>query len=550
MQIETAWVKPPPQIGGLDHLAVQAPCINIYGRMLPGITNVTDRARYYSFYPWLIWAFDQAGHRRYDSDFIERFRRADVLYCLIAQRHAHISDDGRADDHAAALVGSDTLREVAQKLGAHDKVRLSDFSLHEGAKKRYFANLLGGLGQYYIGVLRELAILDGDSTKGVKYSTQIGKVLAECMDAGVDRSLFLRVVDADVADVSDLDALHAFCPCQLARNAQEQKILGDLFFVRGPFHNLESLPRRRTLQLILHLAAALPEDEEISEVAFRSSVYTRSLPGSSAWIIPAALETTREKWAVYARNELLAVAVQGLFFSVLDGYEESSARLQTSAQIVDEFLQRPEVIAALAEVGAQRTFSECVADSHEWLPALNEGDEELHEVQLAETIVGLSHAAGKSPNNRHAIIVASLRVLIALASRADTSADPYTDLVFDPGYFSFYPINLNSLASCITTSWSSMSTSEWLRWLLTKWGIDTHLRVALRKLRGQGRSTFRIRPSDFGLEVIDIPAAVHTRPRFSQAFRILRDIGALEETAHGWRQSGFGRAMMELGDAP
>lgn len=31
------------------NLAVQAPCINIYGRMLPGITIVTDRARYYSF---------------------------------------------------------------------------------------------------------------------------------------------------------------------------------------------------------------------------------------------------------------------------------------------------------------------------------------------------------------------------------------------------------------------------------------------------------------------------------------------------------------------
>lgn len=51
MEIVTAWVKPPIQIRGLDHLGVQAPCINIYGRLLPGITNVTDRARYYSFYP-------------------------------------------------------------------------------------------------------------------------------------------------------------------------------------------------------------------------------------------------------------------------------------------------------------------------------------------------------------------------------------------------------------------------------------------------------------------------------------------------------------------
>ena len=100
MQIETAWVKPPPQVGGLDHLAVQAPCINIYGRMLPGITNVTDRARYYSFYPWLIWAFDQEGFRKYDDEFIERFRRADCgvggrQHAAGAQKPRHRGDGPR-----------------------------------------------------------------------------------------------------------------------------------------------------------------------------------------------------------------------------------------------------------------------------------------------------------------------------------------------------------------------------------------------------------------------------------------------------------------------
>ena len=62
MNIHTAWVKPPRLIGGLDHLAVQAPCISIYGKLLPGITNVTDRARYYSFYPSIVWALEKKGH--------------------------------------------------------------------------------------------------------------------------------------------------------------------------------------------------------------------------------------------------------------------------------------------------------------------------------------------------------------------------------------------------------------------------------------------------------------------------------------------------------
>ena len=70
MEVITAWVKSLKQIGGLDLLAGQAPCINIYGRLLPGITNVTDRARYYTFYPWLLWAVEQAGYDKFHEYFI------------------------------------------------------------------------------------------------------------------------------------------------------------------------------------------------------------------------------------------------------------------------------------------------------------------------------------------------------------------------------------------------------------------------------------------------------------------------------------------------
>lgn len=49
----TAWVKSAPAVTGQDHLGTIAPAESIYGVQLPGITNVTARVRYYSFYPWL-----------------------------------------------------------------------------------------------------------------------------------------------------------------------------------------------------------------------------------------------------------------------------------------------------------------------------------------------------------------------------------------------------------------------------------------------------------------------------------------------------------------
>jgi hypothetical protein len=550
MQIETAWVRPPPQVGGLDHLAVQAPCINVYGRLLPGITNVTDRARYYSFYPWLIWALDQSGHTRFDDDFIERFRRADCLFSLIAERHA-VTTGGEYQEHAAAMVGSNTLGSVARSIGQRGSVTLSDYSLREGAKARYFANRLGGLGQYYLGVLRELAVLDGDSSSGIRYTRQVGEVIARHLDAGVNRELFMAVVEADAVTAAQLDDLAALCPCQLEANGGEHEILTELFFVRGLFYNAESLPRRRSLQSILHLAGLLAErGGEINEATFRGCVYTGSLPDGKRWLVPDTLNGNRAKWSIYARNEILSIAVQGLFFSLLDAYEESGLRFATGTEIGDWFLTQPEVKEALAEIGGRQRLYSAVANAKSWLPALGQWHDPAHEIQLMEEVARLSHMP-KNDENRRIILVNSLCALIALAGRRSPKGYQYGDFVFDKGYFEYYPINLQSFDSHWNDDWRSLTVKQWLRWLLTRWGIDVHLRVGLRKLRGQSQSTFRVRPSDRGMEVIEVPPAAHTRPRFNQSLRILKDIRALERTASGsWRPSGLGNSMLELGDAP
>lgn len=550
MEVQTAWVKPPQQIGGLDHLAVQAPCINIYARLLPGITNVTDRARYYSFYPWLIWAFDRQGHTTFDATFIERFRRADCLFSLIAERHAVVSD-GHYDDHAAAMVGSDTLGPLVRELEPGRSLRISEYSAREGAKSRYFKNKLGGLGQYYLGVLRELDVLDGDSSSGIKYTRQVGEALATSLEEGFDSELFLQCVDSDKVDVQQLDALSALCPCCLTENSGERKLLGDLFFARGKFFNLEVLSRRRSLQLILHLTGKLSEaTQELTESTFRACTYTSSLPNGVGWQIPHTLELNRRRWAIYGRNELLSIAVQGLFSAILFAYEESGLRLASSREILTWYLAQDEAIGALKDLGAGQSYAQSVVRSSTWLPPIEQWGNSLHEFQLAERIIKLTAKAPDSPERRE-IIEASLRVLIALARRKSVEEEPYADFAFTEKYFQSYPINLRSFDHHSRQTWDSFSLRDLLEWVMLNWGLELHLRVALRKLRGQSKSTFRIRPTDIGMEVTTAPSAVSTRPRFRQAVRILKDISALERMDTGlWQPSAFGTAMIGLADAP
>jgi hypothetical protein len=186
------------------------------------------------------------------------------------------------------------------------------------------------------------------------------------------------------------------------------------------------------------------------------------------------------------------------------------------------------------------------ASATAWLPTLEDWTNTNHEVHLATQIEDLSSKT-KSAENRAAILLASIKVLTALQCRPETQ-EGYGDFVFPANYLHAYPINLQTFNHHSDNTWDSLTLREWIGWLAASWGVHTHLLVALRKLRGQSQSTFRIRPSDKGLEIISVPKAVFTSPRFRQAIRILKDIGALVRHDNVWVTSALGKQFMEAVD--
>ena len=86
MQITTAWVKPPVQSNGQDHLGMQQPPMRILGSLLPGLTVSTTRVIYLSFHPWVLHHHPSTG-----LDLETALRRSECLLTLIAERHARTS---------------------------------------------------------------------------------------------------------------------------------------------------------------------------------------------------------------------------------------------------------------------------------------------------------------------------------------------------------------------------------------------------------------------------------------------------------------------------
>jgi hypothetical protein len=320
-----------------------------------------------------------------------------------------------------------------------------------------------------------------------------------------------------------------------------------MLFVNGQFFNQNALARRRTLKMFLSLADNLAEcGVSIDIDQFRGCSYSGALPNLTPWLLPDHLKKNRQHWAIYQRNEILSLAVQGIFYVILDAYEESGERFQSVDELVHWFLVQPEVeqLSSFSPLDSSVVSLKIAADS--WLPVLKDWGNDNHEVHLANQIEALCRKK-KSVGTRSDILLACVKVLIALQFRPET-AEGYGDFVFPPNYLHAYPINLQSFNHHSNNTWGNLTLREWVGWLAATWGVNTHLLVALRKLRGQSQSTFRIRPSDNGLEIISVPAAVFTSPRFRQALRILKDIGTLVRKDNVWVTSELGKQFMEAAD--
>jgi hypothetical protein len=539
---------PPLPIRGLDHLGVQAPCVALYGQLLPGITNVTDRARYYSFHPWLVWAFEQRYKDRSRDAFVRVLRRAECLIALVGLYHARALGDADEGRHGAGMVGRFELRQLMDSILQGGSVDLEEHAALEG-KLRYFQNPLGGLGQYYFGPLRDLKVLDyvdGNPRNPVGYDKERGAALALAFDRGVDAESFFEALEQGSIDSAVLDGLVGFCPCGLATNLPEHRELMDLFLARSERYAGEGAPQRRaSLALVLDLVARDWSSDDLDlEGAFRGACYTGALPGGDPWIVAPGLRTAQRAWGIYQRNELLSVALQGLFWALLRVVEnEHGGRIQASTEggrIAADLLQQtrgPEIL--------ERTVADVVAQRKGDLPALYAWSEETHEVQRAWSLVARAGSREWEADAAAGAASEAIDIMLALLARA-SEGHPYADFDVDPSYFASNDIHLLSFRHHAEATWPTWTVRRWVEWLGTRWGIQRHLNVALRKLRAETRDTFRIRPLDGELVLVEIPQPVFTSPRLARAFQILRDLGLLDRGEAGWSVTASGAEELEV----
>jgi hypothetical protein len=540
--IETDWISPAQEITGRDHLAVQAVSEHLYTGLLPGLTNVTDRARCYTFYPWFVWAFDRRSKKKTPAELVRLFRRAECLHTLIGI--AHELDTGDEWSHGAELAGRLKLVRVGRALAEGGTAKLSTYAAVEG-DERYFKHKLGGLGQYYLGPLKELEVLDGNAQDGLKFTNEWGRTLAELYDHSVDGDAFFETVLGDRVDFAILKALRPFCPCHLRKLKAERDALVDLLFCRGEgdLRQERGRERRHTLTLLLDHARRLRADTDQSPGVhqFLSSCYTGFLPDRTAWPLPTQFDDVRASWGVYQQHELLAIAVQGLFWAGLSELLNDGGWIADAPAYATWFRKR---FSAAGGLSLETTpFATLLQDRRGSLPAQDEWTHSDHELQHGQSLL-----AAQKQGDADTVVVSALQILLSLIARGFADA-PYGTLIVPDRFFETYEINLLSVRNTASRAWDGISGGEWLQWLAGSWAIRVHFRVALRKLRYQMQDSFRIVPMDEGYRVREAPPAKWSEPRLAQALRFLYDLGALDIDGQiegePYALSTFGEQLLE-----
>lgn len=177
--------------GGRDPMGIQNSSVATYGRLLPGLTNLTGHIRYYSLYCWLLSEYDKLETEEQTEIHQYNFiRRAELAMALIMK-----------DQNVGSIVGALFVSQQRYNLieeGLYDLANGGDFD----SEDKYWTYQTGAFGQYYLGslIFYELVKIE----EGRFYLRDKGKDLASAFQESIDkntRDLFIEcLVEGSISE--------------------------------------------------------------------------------------------------------------------------------------------------------------------------------------------------------------------------------------------------------------------------------------------------------------------------------------------------------------
>lgn len=503
---------------GVDPLGMQNTSVSLYQRLLPGISNVTLRMRYYGLYAWLADRYARSSGSTSVEEWRKYLRRSEALYALIVQ--SNTQDTG--------VAGS---RWAKQKL---ESIRGAwiNFSDHtddrESSARQYLLQSFGVYGAAYGTQLMELGILQTTKNHDVPVPSadigdQLAVVFADAIgDAGEQ---FLAAVRRGSVTQSGLEGLAGMVPSAISKSGPERQMYEGLLLGYSARQSRGDILRRMTLRLVLRVVEGLQRSPTVEDI--RWGLYAlQDQEGNSLDLLDASESMHRESWVAYHANDLCHASYEALLkysLDVLEGFPGGVA-LERWLDLVVETVR--------VELGPEIETWEQLVDKinlhgNAW------ADEAGSEYSLTNELMD---GSGSSDSMEAKGASSALRMLAVLYKRFTPKLEQLEGELKAVGggpYVQSLATEIRFLSDRIHEP-----LSQSLRAVLRQRIIDRHLWVAIQKLHFQGDYTFLLESDNGLVRLRRKDGPVLTNPRLGSSIRFLQDIhlvGPMGLTRHGKR---------------
>ncbi|WP_321927269.1 hypothetical protein [Burkholderia sp. BCC1998] len=494
---------------GLDPLGMQTTSIALYQELLPGISNVTLRMRYYGFYAWLAQNYAE----RIGETSVERWciclRRAEALYALIA-----------------AMANSE--RGVAGVIWASNKLAQTasgDLVFHpntdRGSHPQYLKQKFGAFGAAYGSQLIEIGALEYVDAHQVPVPTaDVGDQLAKLFNASVRDAaeVFWHAAHEGTVSRQELVKLAIMLPSRIEADSEECRLYQDLLFAKLHPKRPAALVRSQTLRLILRAAQANASGIDVAQV--RWTLYAgRNSDGEAFDDVPSTEDERCFAWSVYHANDLLHLAYEAILRFVLDVLALTPAGLPLE-HLVARVAERLTDALAHHEAG---TWDVLLTNIRLATDPWSDSDA-LSEYRLHNDVL----ATGDSDEtDGDAIAARAVLLLAVLHKRWEDRLERVRlccPIVTEGEFVQSIVTELSDLRAH-----AHLPLSELLMRLVRCRIVERHLWVAIQKFRGQGDYTFLLECDDGRVRLRQGTGPVLTNPRLSSAITFLRDLHLLND---------------------
>lgn len=333
---EPFWAKSGEFIRGRDPLGIQNSSISVYSKLLPGMTNLTLRIRYYGFYVWLLDQYHQLpASNEFKQDVLGQYtfvRRAELIIAFLM---------GINHNEQQSIIGSNYVAKYADKFKSDGNYNIASGAdivkdSNEGESELYWGFKSGALGQYYVGSLVALGLIEMKGDGFFLRTAQKGVELSNAYNVSISensKALLLKRIQEGNLLITDLESLEDFSISYKLNKTPEGEFYTNMLIEddgKSQINASGSIPKQRQESLNYFLELTKTQEDWNN-----FPMYMYRYVNSSDSVIELENQATFG-WYYYYLNELSHYCLETVFWGLLSEMEQSNYFVNEFIDVISE----------------------------------------------------------------------------------------------------------------------------------------------------------------------------------------------------------------------